>query len=162
MLNMPTKILILIIFICAKEVLVFNEEILIVIAFSIFIYFVSNYAGSMIVDDLDDKAKIIQNKFDVYKNIEEKTIIHLLNYHKKREILSEKIKIIAKIKKLRMSIIRQYYKTNLNKQTFLQIEDTLNRFILNEYTNNSVFQEKFVLKLDHLKFKLLKLNEKKK
>lgn len=161
MLNISSKILILVIFICAKEILVFNEEILIVIAFSIFIYFVSNYAGSMIVNELDEKAKAIQNKFDVYKNIQEKTILHLLNYHDKREMLSEKIKTIAKVKKLRINLIHQYYKTNLNKQTFLQMEDTLNRFLLNEYVNNSVFQEKFIAKLDGLKKKLKSYEEKK-
>jgi hypothetical protein len=154
MLNIPAKILILVTFICAKEILVFNEEILIVIAFSIFIYFVSNYGGSMITVELDEKAKTIQSKFDIYKNIQEKTIIHLLNYHNKRELLSEKIKTIAKIKKLRMNIIHQYYKTNLNKQTFLQIDDTLNRFLLNEYINSSAFQERFLFKLSNLKTKL--------
>lgn len=154
MLNIPTKILILVTFICAKEILVFNEEILIVIAFSIFIYFVSNYAGSMIIAELDEKAKTIQSKFEIYKNIQEKTIVHLLNYHSKRELLAEKITTIAKLKKLRMTIIYQYYKTNLNKQTFLQIEDTLNRFLLNEFINSVSFQEKFLLKLDNLKLKL--------
>jgi hypothetical protein len=161
MLNLPAKILILIVFICAKEILVFNEEILIVIAFSIFIYFISTYASSMIVNELDEKANLIQNKFDVYKNIQEKTIIHLLNYHTKRELLSERIKTIANIKKLRISVVHEYYKTNLNKQTVLQIEDILNRFLLNEYVNSSAFQERFVLKLDTLKQKLNAYEKKK-
>ena len=132
--------------ICSKEILIFNEETLIVIAFSMFLYLVSQYASTLIIAELEEKAKIIQNKFDIYKSIEEKTIIHLLNYHNKRELLSEKIKIISKIKKLRMIIVYQYHKTNLNKQILLQIEDTLNRILLNEYINTLAFQQKFVLK----------------
>lgn len=139
---------------CLYEFLVFNEELLIVIAFSIFLYLVSSYASTSIVEELDEKAKVIQNKFDIYKNIEEKTIIHLLNYHNKRELLSEKIRTISKIKKLRMNTVHQYYQTNLNKQTLLQIEDILNRFILNEYINTFAFQEKFVFKLNNLKKRL--------
>nr|YP_009476594.1 ATP synthase F0 subunit 4 [Chroomonas placoidea]AVM81087.1 ATP synthase F0 subunit 4 [Chroomonas placoidea] len=161
MINTSSKILILLALICAKEILVFNEEILIVIAFSIFLYLVSQYSSSAIVEELDEKAKVIQNKFDIYKNIEEKTILHLLNYHNKRELLSEKLKTISKIKKLRMNIVHQYYKTNLSKQTLLQIEDTLNRFILNEYINTFAFQEKFVLKLSNLKLKLISHGKKK-
>lgn len=161
MTNSFSKILILLALVCAKEILVFNEEILIVIAFSIFLYLVSQYASTAIVDELDEKAKMIQNKFDIYKNIEEKTILHLLNYHKKRELLSEKIKTISKIKKLRMNIVHQYYKTNLNKQTLNHIEDTLNRFMLSEYINTSTFQEKFVLKLNNLKVKLTAHGKKK-
>jgi hypothetical protein len=161
MVNTSSKILILLSLVCAKEILVFNEEILIVIAFSIFLYLVSEYASTAIIEELDEKAKVIQNKFDIYKNIEEKTIIHLLNYHNKRELLSEKIKTISKIKKLRMNIVHQYYQTNLNKQTLLQIEDTLNRFLLNEYINTFAFQDKFVLKLNNLKVKLIAHGKKK-
>jgi hypothetical protein len=161
MTNSFSKILILLALVCAKEILVFNEEILIVIAFSIFLYLVSQYASTAIVDELDEKAKMIQNKFDIYKNIEEKTILHLLNYHKKRELLSEKIKTISKIKKLRMNIVQQYYKTNLNKQTLTHVEETLNRFMLSEYINTSAFQEKFVFKLNNLKIQLISHGKKK-
>lgn len=157
--NLFSKILIISVLISAKEVLVFNEEILIVIAFSMFIYLVSKYASDIISKDLDEKTKIIQNKFDIYINIQEKTIIHLLNYHSKRIGLSTKIKTISKIKKLRMAIINQFYKANLNKKTLLQIEDTLNRFILNEYVNSIAFQLKFTKQLQNIKLKLI-VNEK--
>jgi len=108
-----------------------------------------------IATELDDKAKIIQNKFDIYKNIEEKTIIHLINYHKKREFLSEKIKLLSNIKKSRINIIQQYYKAILLKQVLLQTEETLNRLIFNEFSTLFILQEKFIIKLNSLK-----LNEK--
>lgn len=157
MLTLPFKVILFIIFVCAKEILVFNEEILIVIAFSLFLYLVLQYGSSMIATELDDKAKIIQNKFDIYKNIEEKTMIHLINYHKKREFLSEKIKLLSNIKKSRINIIQQYYKAILLKQVLLQTEETLNRLIFNEFSTLFILQEKFIIKLNSLN---LKLNEK--
>lgn len=159
MLNNPFKILLLICLVCSKEILVFNEEILIVLAFSIFIYLTANSASSMIADELNEKSKAIKTKFDVYKNIQEKTIMHLLSYHSKREILADKIKTISQIRKLRIDSINNYCKTSLSKQTFLHLEDTLNRFVLNEYVTNATFQEAFVLKLSKLK---QNLNAKKK
>ena len=72
MFNNPLKILILVIIVFSKEILVFNEEVLIVLAFSIFIYLVLNGASSMIAEELDEKAQSIQNKFNVYNDIQEK------------------------------------------------------------------------------------------
>lgn len=138
----------------SKEFLVFNEETLIVVAFSIFIYLVLNKASSMISEELDNKSKEIQNKFNLYKNIQEKTILYLFNYYSKREILSEKIQKISNIKKLRISVINDYFQVNLKKQLLVQLEDVLNRFVLNEYSSTSTFQRSFVSKLSNVKTKL--------
>lgn len=151
MLSNPFKAIFLIIIVLSKEFLVLNEEILIVLAFSIFIYLVLNNASFMISEELDEKSKTIQNKFDVYKNIQEKTILYLFDYYNKREILSEKIQKISNIKKLRVDIINRYCKTNFKRQPLLQLEDALNRFILNEYICNAAFQKSFVVKLNNLK-----------
>lgn len=161
MFNNPFKILLIICIVCSKEILVFNEEILIVLAFSVFIYLVSSSASTMIADELNEKSKTIKAKFEIYKDIQEKTIIHLLNYHHKREILSDKIKTISQIRQLRLSNIDKYCKASLNKQTFIHLEDTLNRFVLNEYATNAAFQEAFVLKLAKLKENLTAYAKKK-
>lgn len=151
MFSNPFKILLLIMVIISKEILVLNEEILIVLAFTIFIYLILNNASSMISEELDQKALSIQNKFEIYKNIQEKTIIHLSNYYKKRELLSDTLQIIYNIKKIRIALINRYYKITLKKQPFLQIDDTLNRFILNEYIYNTAFQKSCISKLTSLK-----------
>jgi hypothetical protein len=154
MINLFPKILAISVIVVAKEIFIFNEEILIVIAFSLFVYLLSTYGSTMISRDLDEKSITIQHKFDMYANIQEKTIIHLLNYHSKRIALTTKIKTVSEIKKLRMIVINQFYKANLNKNTLAQIEEMLNRFILNEQTNKVSFQLRYAKQLQNIKLKL--------
>jgi hypothetical protein len=141
------KIIFLIVILFSKDFLIFNEEILIVLAFSIFIYLILNNASFIICSELNQKSKTIRNKFDVYKNIQEKTILFLLNYYKKREILSEKIKKILNIKKLRINTINSCCKKNLKKKPLVHLDAILNRFILNYSFFNSIFQKNLIIKL---------------
>jgi len=160
MFNNPLKILILVIIVFSKEILVFNEEVLIVLAFSIFIYLVLNGASSMIAEELDEKAQSIQNKFNVYNDIQEKTIVYLCDYYTKREFLSTKIQKIETIQKARVSTIERYVKINCQKLVVSHIEDILTRFVLNEYISKNAFQQRFISKLNKLKSKIEKLKTK--
>ena len=54
----------------SKEFLVFNEEVLVLLAFSIFIYLLVNYAGEMIASELDSRKIKIKEEFDLYKNLQ--------------------------------------------------------------------------------------------
>jgi len=139
--NFSIKPLLLIILVLSKELLVLNEEILIVLAFSIFIYLVSTNAGSLITEELDNKSKSIQNKFEIYKNIQQKTLLYLFEFHTKQELLSEKTKYIVAIKKLRVNIITNYCKAALKKRPLIHLEDLLNRVIVTEYTDNAAYQK---------------------
>ena len=62
----------------SKEFLVFNEEVLVLLAFSIFIYLLVNYAGEMIASELDSRKIKIKEEFDLYKNLQEKTFTLLI------------------------------------------------------------------------------------
>lgn len=160
MLDISFKILFLIVLVFVKEMLVFNEELLIVIAFSLFIYLVFDNVGSLIVNELDEKSQVIQNKFKVYKKIQEKTISYLLNYHAKREVLPKKVRTIARTRTLRTRLINQYHQMHLSKNILSHLEDTLDKFHLNEQIRNSMFQGKYVSKVYQLKKKLA-IHEKK-
>lgn len=148
---MLIKFIGLILIMGSKEIIVFNEEVLIVLAFSIFIYLVGNYGGKMIAEELDSKTTLIQNKFDVYKSIQEKTILHLYNYHNKRTVLASKLAMISNIKKLRVNIINSFSKNNIKKQPILQLDATLNRLAVYEYTTTAIFQKQLVSKLNSIK-----------
>jgi len=56
----------------SKEFLVFNEEVLVLLAFAIFIYLLVNYGGEMIAAELDSRKDKIKEEFDLYKNLQEK------------------------------------------------------------------------------------------
>ena len=49
----------------SKEFLVFNEEVLVLLAFSIFIYLLVNYAGEMIASELDSRKIKIKECFAI-------------------------------------------------------------------------------------------------
>ena len=51
----------------SKEFLVFNEEVLVLLAFSIFIYLLVNYAGEMIASELDSRKIKIKDLLNDYK-----------------------------------------------------------------------------------------------
>jgi len=138
---MSIKPFLLIILLLSKEILVLNEEILIVLAFSIFIYMVLTNASSLIAAELDEKSKLIQNKFELYKNIQEKTLLYLFEYHTKQELLAEKTKHINTIKQLRVNIITRYCKAVLKKKPLMDLEDILNRVVITEYSDNLAYQK---------------------
>ena len=50
----------------SKEFLVFNEEVLVLLAFSIFIYLLVNYACEMISSELYARKIKIKEDFDLY------------------------------------------------------------------------------------------------
>ena len=62
----------------SKEFLVFNEEVLVLLAFAIFVYLLVNYGGEMIAAELDSRKEKIKEEFDLYKNLQEKTFTHLI------------------------------------------------------------------------------------
>jgi UDP-N-acetylmuramyl pentapeptide synthase len=108
-----------------------------------------NNTSHFIYEELDSKSKIIQNKFDIYKSIQEKTILFLSNYYKKRQIISEKIKNIVNFKKLRINIINYHCQTAFKKTPLSQLEEILNLFILNNSIFNTAFQKKIFEKLSN-------------
>lgn len=63
----------------SKEFLVFNEEVLVLLAFGIFICLLVNYGGGMIAGELDSRKEKIKEEFDLYKNLQEKTFAHLIS-----------------------------------------------------------------------------------
>ena len=98
----------------SKEFLVFNEEVLVLLAFSIFIYLLVNYGGEMIAGELDSRKEKIKEEFDLYKNLQEKTFTHLISYHQKQKLLSSEIKEVFEISKAEIANIEKFYENSLH------------------------------------------------
>ena len=101
----------------SKEFLVFNEEVLVLLAFAIFIYLLVNYGGEMIASELDARKEKIKEEFDLYKNLQEKTFTHLISYHQKQKLLNSEIKEIFEISKAEILILKNTMK--IHCKTFL-------------------------------------------
>ena len=126
----------------SKEVLVFNEEILVLFAFGVFIYLTYSFASQMISAELDSRSTKIQDEFSTYKNIQEKTLIHLISYHNKQKLLSEEIKSILQLTKKDIDLIIQNYTQTFVKQVNSNIDEKLKKVLINESKANLALQQK--------------------
>lgn len=125
----------------SKEFLVFNEEVLVLLAFSIFIYLLVNYGGEMIASELDSRKEKIKEEFDLYKNLQEKTFTHLINYHQKQKLLSSEIKEVFEISKAEIANIEKFYENSLQNYLVSNFEERLKRVSTNENKTNAALQK---------------------
>tara|TARA_B110001450_G_scaffold195174_1_gene183506 strand:- start:9506 stop:10033 length:528 start_codon:yes stop_codon:yes gene_type:complete len=125
----------------SKEFLVFNEEVLVLLAFAIFIYLLVNYGGEMIAAELDSRKDKIKEEFDLYKNLQEKTFTHLISYHQKQKLLSSEIKEIFETSKSEIVNIEKYYENLLQNSLISNFEERLKRVSNNENKTNSALQK---------------------
>lgn len=132
------------IIIFSKEILVFNEEIIILFTFTLFIYLVSTRAGSLIAQDLDTNILDIKNKFLTYKNLKEKSILYGINYIQRQKLLSLKIQNLLKLKSLYTNKLLVSYNFNIKKYIFNYIEDSLSRFAINERAKKIAFHKAYI------------------
>jgi len=142
--NLKTSLLLSLLFLISlsKEILVFNEEILVLFSFGIFIFLVYNFGSTMISSELDSRAVKIQEEFNYYKNMQEKTLTHLVSYHKKQKLLSEEIKTIFVVIKKDISLIILTYSQLFIKSLNNAIEDKLKKIIASQSKFDSLLQIK--------------------
>jgi F0F1-type ATP synthase membrane subunit b/b' len=146
----------------SKEILVFNEEILVLFAFGIFIFLVYNFAGSLISLELDARSVKIEEEFSFYKQMQQKTLSHLVSYHKKQILLSEEVKSIYLITKNDIKVVISNYSQMFAKFLINGIDDKLKKIVSIEIKFNSLLQEKISSELySFLIFKYSKSNDKK-
>jgi len=139
--------------ILSKEFLVFNEEVLVLFAFILFIYLFVVYGGEIIAGELDLRKEKIKEEFDLYKSLQEKTFMHLVSYYKKQRLLSLEIKEIFDISKVEILNIEKYYQSSLENLLILSFEERLKRVSINEKKTNAVLQNEIFV---NLQFYLIK------
>lgn len=116
----------------SKEILIFNEEVLVLFAFCFFVYLLTNYAGNLVVDELDNRSMKIKEEFDLYKNLQKKTLLYLVKFHKKQNLLSQELKEILSFSKYEILILEKSYPLSLRKQIIMLTDDQLKRILANE------------------------------
>jgi len=144
MINSKTQLLLLLLstVVFSKEILVFNEEILVLFAFSIFVYMSYYFAGSMFSLELDNRSNKIKEEFDIYKNIQVQTLTHLISYHNKQKLLSEEIKSILSLTKNDINLIISNHSLLLLKSININIDEKLKKIVVNNTKTAWVLQSK--------------------
>lgn len=140
--NILLTLILFFVIVLSKEILVFNEEILVLFAFGIFIFLVYNFGSSLISTELDSRSIKIKEEFDFYRNMQEKTLSNLIIYHNKQKLLSEEIKSIFSTIKKDIDLIIHIHSQLFVKSILYTIEEKLKKILTNESKFNSLLQEK--------------------
>jgi len=124
--------LLLTLIVFSKEILVFNEEILVLLSFIVFSFLFYNFTRDTICIELNLRSNKIKEEFDFYEETRKKTLIHIISYYSKQKLLSHKIKYISTSIEENIKFILFNSFILHTKLLNSNINDKLLRLILNE------------------------------
>lgn len=146
--NLIFQLVLLVFIFISKEFIVFNEEVLVLVAFFIFIFLIINYAKASINESLKSKLEEIRNEFDFYKNLQKQTVSYLINYHKKQTLLVENIKKILVFSKEELKFIESCYTILWRNKVKLNFEEKLKKLVNCESQKNAFIQAFYLSNLN--------------
>nr|YP_009476688.1 ATP synthase F0 subunit 4 [Proteomonas sulcata]AVM81181.1 ATP synthase F0 subunit 4 [Proteomonas sulcata] len=135
-----SPIVLLVLIFISKEILVFNEEILVLFAFGVFIFLVARFGSSMIIESLEERAIKINEEFTFYKELQQKTFLHLIDYHKKQMSLVEEVKEIFNFAKSECHLLIQSFHLSLYNTLHNSLEEKLKRILSGQVKRNNSLQ----------------------
>lgn len=147
--NLIFQLILLVFIFISKEFIVFNEEVLVLVSFFIFIFLIINYAKSSINESLNSKLEEIKNEFDFYKNLQKQTVSYLINYHKKQTLLVGNIKKILLFSKEELNFIENCYSILWRNKVKLNFEDKLKKLVNCESQKNIFIQSFYLSNLNN-------------
>jgi hypothetical protein len=156
--NLIFRLFLLVFVFVSKEFIVFNEEILVLLAFSLFIFLIINYAKDSINESLNSKLKEIQNEFEFYKNLQKQTVSYLINYHKKQTLLVKNVKKILIFSKSELKFIENCFSIFWHNKVKSNFEDKLKKLVNCESQKNMFMQDFYLSNLNNFfltKYELL-------
>lgn len=115
-----------------KEILIFNEEILIVLTFSAFVTFAYINLGDGIANDLNERSLKIQQEFEEYYVVREEIVKNLITYHQKQLSLANEIEAIAAFSKNQVEYIVEKQSLSLEATIVQQIKQKLKTIVAEE------------------------------
>jgi hypothetical protein len=145
--------------ILSKEVLVFNEELLILFAFLIFLFFVRNFASNFISIELDNRSNKIREDFNYFRDVQIKTYSHLIVYHTKQKLLSSEVNAISYNLKQSISLVLSIYNKKYLKSVSNVIDDKLKKVATHQLKFDSNLQH--IIRIELCNFLKLQYNKKK-
>jgi Mitochondrial ATP synthase B chain precursor (ATP-synt_B) len=144
------KLIIFVLFVLivvSKEVLVFNEEILVLFSFVVFSFLFFRYFTSVFSSDLYLRSNKIKEEFCFYEETRKKTIVHVLSYHNKLKMLSDKAKLVLLNTNKNICFVLVCTSLLHAKLLVVEIDDKLKRLISYELTTIALLQKKINSKL---------------
>jgi F0F1-type ATP synthase membrane subunit b/b' len=142
--NSKTTLLVILIVLISlsKEILVFNEEVLVLFSFFVFISLVYHFLSFQISCELDSRSNKIREEFIYYKDLQKNILAYLISYHNKQRCLLEEIKNILLSTKRDILYIKTSYSKLFLKFLLNAIEDKFKKVLSNESKFDSLLQNK--------------------
>lgn len=117
--------LILIILFTAIEFIVYNEETLLLISFSLFIIVAYRNVNEMIANMWDDTALKIKTELDSFKEIQKETLELLISKQKERKLIATQISEIFSFAKSESEVLVKLSKKSIESIALAQVEEKL-------------------------------------
>ena len=138
-------VLFLIVTLSAVEILVYNEEILLLVCFSLFIIVAYRSLNEMVASELDDRASKIKSELDSFSTIRKETLESLLEKQKERKHLSSTITDILSFSKNEAEILVVLNSKSLDDSLGQQMKQKLSTLKLSEENvSKAVYREAII------------------
>jgi F-type H+-transporting ATPase subunit b len=138
-------VLFLIVTLSAVEILVYNEEILLLVCFSLFIIVAYRSLNEMVASELDDRASKIKSELDSFSTIRKETLESLLEKQKERKHLSSTITDILSFSKKEAEILVVLNSKSLDDSLGQQMKQKLSTLKLSEgNVSKAVYREAII------------------
>jgi len=131
----------------SKEIFVFNEELLIVFSFLVFLFLVYSLISNQVGVELDLRANNIKQEFDFYVKIHKDTLNYLLLYYNKQKCLSVDIDKAFLILKKDTCLVIQAYSNLVLKFLFFSFDDKFKKILSLELKLYAFIQNEINIKL---------------
>jgi len=131
----------------SKEVLVFNEELLIVFSFFVFLFLIYNLTSNQIDLELDCRAGKVREEFDFYVQLQKQTFKYLIQYYNKQKSLSTDIEKAFVFLKEDIFLIISTHSNIMLKFLSFSIEDKLKKILSLKLKSYGFIRDTIILKL---------------
>jgi len=122
--------LVAIIGLSSKGLILYNEEILVLLSFTGFIIFVVQNYGQDVVNNLDERSNSIQHELQTFLDLKEAYLESLVQEHKKQLGLALAVKTVGSFAKSNLGLIETQRKDEFSSRVNLQVNQQLNSLAL--------------------------------
>lgn len=147
--HVALQLILLVIVFISKEFLVFNEEILVLISFFVFIFLNIKFVKNTLNSIIDEKTSEIRSEFELYKVLQKKTISYVINYHVKQVNLIKKLDSISLFSKDEIFQVDSYFSLSFKNRMVFNFENKLKKMISLEFQKILFVQSYFLSLIDN-------------
>lgn len=134
-------------YLTSKEIILYNEETLVLITFTLFVIFAYINVSDSVADELKDRAAKIQSEFEGFFTVRENVLKLLITYHEKQTVLYKEIHAIFNATKDQIQTIIEKQQKAFEHNLALQIKQKLRAVQAEEARTIQEIQKKVLINI---------------